>query len=205
MFDDLKGRQPGLVDFSEYKKFALGIPLLFYEGRLCILFEVRAKTLSRQPGEVCVPGGSVEDGEDFVTAAVRETMEELMISREQVEVIAPMDIYISVSGQIIAPYLMYLKNYKGTYNAAEVDEVFFVPLEFFLVNEPERYKNRIFTEPEEDFPAERIPGGRKYPWRSGVSTVFFYPMFQKHQIWGLTAKIIYSAVKIMCSSGLPQE
>ena len=123
MFDDLKGRRPGLVDFRNIKN-CFRYTSAFYEGRLCILFEVRAKTLSRQPGEVCVPGGSVEDGEDFVTAAVRETMEELMISREQVEVIAPMDIYISVSGQIIAPYLMYLKNYKGTYNAAEVDEVF---------------------------------------------------------------------------------
>lgn len=200
MFDSLKGRRPALIDEAKYRKFALGIPLVGNQGRLCVLFEERAHSLNRQPGEVCLPGGGVEDGEDFLTAAVRETSEELKLAREQIEVIAPMDIYLSPSGQLIAPYLMRLKNYEGTFNASEVDHVFYVPLEFFWENEPSVYKNRIYTEPGEDFPLEHIPGGRRYPWHSGWSEVCFYPEYGGHRIWGLTAKIMRSAAGLMAQA-----
>ena len=197
MFECLKGRTPGIIDWQDYKKYALGIVLTEYEGETCIIFEVRAHTLKRQPGEVCLPGGRVEQGEDFCAAAVRETAEELEITPKQLKVIAPMDIYLSPSGQCIAPYLMKLTDYHGTYNAAEVAEVFFVPLEFFLKTPPVYYKNQIFTKPENGFPLERIPGGSRYPWHSGESTVYFYPEFCGHQIWGLTAKVMKAASGLM--------
>lgn len=205
MFDSLKNRQPGMIDLSEYKRYALGIPLVSYKGRLCILFEVRAHTLAHQPGEVCLPGGRVEDGEDFLSAAVRETSEELSISPEQIDVIAPMDVYMSLSGQLVAPYLMALSSYEGSFNAGEVDHVFYVPVGFFLDNEPEVYKNKVYTEPGEDFPLEKIPGGRRYPWHSGWSTVYFYPEYEGHRIWGLTAKIMRSAAAIMKNAEICQE
>ena len=44
-----------------------------------LLFEVRADTLDRQPGEVCFPGGHMESGETPAACALRETEEELSI------------------------------------------------------------------------------------------------------------------------------
>lgn len=197
MFDSLIGRKPEIIDFSRLKKFALGIPLVYYNGQLCIIFEVRSQLLTHQPGEVCLPGGAVEPGEDFALAAVRETSEELEISPDQIELIAPMDIYISPTGQYITPYLLFLKAYQGTYNLSEVAEIFYVPVKFFWENKPDIYENYIYTKPAKNLPIEKIPHRRKYPWRSGSSSVYFYPEFQGHLIWGLTAKIMCSAAEIM--------
>ena len=197
MFDGLKGRTPHLIDFDEYRKFGLCIPVLEREGQVFVLFEVRAKSLKRQPGEVCLPGGSVETGESAQEAAIREICEELLLKREQVEMIAPMDINLSPSGQWIAPYLVQLKDYKETFSKEEVEEVFEVPLEFFWENEPKAYRNKVYTEPEEDFPFSSIPGGKEYPWHKGWNTVYFYPEFEGHVIWGLTAKIMRSSARIL--------
>ena len=52
-----------------------------------ILYEVRAKDLDRQPGEVCFPGGQIEEGETPLEAALRETEEELGICRDDIEIV----------------------------------------------------------------------------------------------------------------------
>ena len=39
-------------------EYAILVPLVQWEGKLCLLFETRAETLvGHQPGEVCFPGG----------------------------------------------------------------------------------------------------------------------------------------------------
>ncbi|HIS48726.1 MAG TPA: CoA pyrophosphatase [Candidatus Scybalocola faecigallinarum] len=197
MFESLTQRTPKIIDFGEYRKYALSIPLVNIGGKNCVLFEVRARSLAHQPGEVCLPGGHVEPEEDFRTAAVRETAEELCISQGDIQVIAPMDMYLSPSGQMIMPYLVRLLNYHGSFSRQEVDEIFYVPVDFFLKNVPRGYKNHIFTKPDDDFPEDAVPGGKKYPWRSGWSLVYFYPETCGHRIWGLTAKIMKSAAEIM--------
>ena len=42
--------------------FAVLVPLIEKDGEFRILFEVRSPKLKSQPGEVCFPGGAVEDG-----------------------------------------------------------------------------------------------------------------------------------------------
>ena len=71
------------------RKNAVLIPLVEKEGEWSILFEVR-QTGIRQGGEICFPGGRIEEHETVEEAAVRETSEELLISPEKIEVIAPM-------------------------------------------------------------------------------------------------------------------
>ena len=72
------------VFYNKLKNFAVFIPIVKVSGKDHILLEVRSKIVS-QPGEVSFPGGSVEEGEDFKTAAIRETMEELLLKREEIE------------------------------------------------------------------------------------------------------------------------
>ena len=57
----LKDRTPGLMDSK--RAYAVLVPLVEQNGELCLLYEVRARTLRRQPGEVCFPGGLMEKGE----------------------------------------------------------------------------------------------------------------------------------------------
>ena len=54
-------------------EFAVLAPLVRVDGETHLLFEVRALHMRRQPGEVCFPGGQIEEGETPLEAAVRET------------------------------------------------------------------------------------------------------------------------------------
>ena len=57
--------------------YAVLVPLVYRKGEPWLLFEVRADTLGRQPGEVCFPGGRMEGVETPTDCALRETEEEL--------------------------------------------------------------------------------------------------------------------------------
>jgi len=74
----LNGRTPGPMDTAV--KFAVLVPLVELEGALHLLYEVRAATLQRQPGEVGVPGGRIEEGETAPECALRETQEEVGVA-----------------------------------------------------------------------------------------------------------------------------
>ncbi len=165
------------------------IPLIRKDDSWHLLFELRALDLDAQPGEVCFPGGRIEPGETPVEAAVRETMEELLVEKSQIEVLAPLDALPGPGGPSIWPVLGILSDYKDTWSEEEVDHTFTVPLSYFLETEPEIYDTLQVTIPGEDFPFEKIPGGRDYPWKKKHYTVMFYTETDP-LIWGITAKII---------------
>ena len=73
----LLGRTPGLMDATG--QYSVLVPLVEREGGLSLLYEVRAGSLRRQPGEVCFPGGRLEVAESPEECALRETWEELGI------------------------------------------------------------------------------------------------------------------------------
>ena len=66
-------------------KYAVLLPLVKKEDGIHILFEERALTLNRQPGDICFPGGKVdfEDVNEEYTA-IRETIEELGLKRDDI-------------------------------------------------------------------------------------------------------------------------
>ena len=47
---------------STAKSFGVLIPIIETPHGLSVLFEVRARNLRRQPGEICFPGGSTMEG-----------------------------------------------------------------------------------------------------------------------------------------------
>lgn len=195
MKDRWHARTPGIIDRMNVRNSSVLVPLIENNGELEVLFEVRAASLHRQPGEVCFPGGAVEAGEGYSEASIRETVEELLISREQVELLAPLDVLETPGGVTVRPYLGIVKDYVGTFSADEVDHTFSVPLSWFVENEPERYQTTVHTVPNDDFPFELIPGGRDYHWRKGHYDVYFY-QYDGEIIWGMTAKILYSFIKM---------
>lgn len=196
MFEHLSNRIPERIEHEKEKVSAVLLPLIKKDGRYHILFEVRSNKLTHQPGEICFPGGRRESGETSMQAAIRETCEELLVSESDIQLYGPLDYFLSPAGLRIDAYLGELTNYDGQFSKDEVSDVFAVPLEFFQNNQPERYYNKIQILPEDDFPFDKIPGGRDYPWAKGKYEVLFYE-YDGYMIWGLTAKILYYNLKMI--------
>ena len=181
---------PKFIGMDRSHQAAVCIPLLEHgDGSYDIIFEVRASTIAHQPGDVCLPGGRGEEGEAPREAALRELQEELLLTREQIDYLGDMDKLYTGSNLNMYSYAVEVKEYQNTFSPEEVDEIFTVPLEFFLHTEPKCYVTKAKVEPGEDFPYELIYGGRDYQWRSRKEEVCFY-QYEGHVIWGLTAKMI---------------
>ena len=178
------------------------IPLVEVDGRLHVLFEVRSEEVD-QPGEVSFPGGHVEAGESALEAAVRETCEELLVTRNQVEVLAPMHRLADRGRLVIDSFLGVLHGYQGSFLAKEVARVFTVPLEWLLEKDPEIHTAEMEFYGGDEFPYDLIPGGRNYPFIRVPRRFFFY--HADEIIWGLTGELLYRAVQLLRRQmGLPE-
>ena len=160
-----------------------------------VLFEIRSSQIQSQPGDVCFPGGMVEPGETEAQAAVREMREELLVDASQIHMVGPMDIF-PASRLYVYPFVVLLEQYGNTFSTDEVEAVFRVPLQFFLETEPEVYYTRMKVIPGEDFPYDRIYGGRNYGWRERREEIFFY-QYKQYNIWGMTAKMIEALARLI--------
>lgn len=194
--EDFKIRRPGIIGEEKFRQYAVLAPLIETDNGLSFLFEKRSRKLNRQPGEICFPGGKLEKGESLEECAIRETMEEILVKRDQIEITGPGDIFVSPFNIMIHPFLGWIHDYKDSFSLDEVGSVIKVPLEFFRNHKPEGYKNKIINQPPEDFPYEWIPGGENYPWVNGTYDILFYK-YENEVIWGLTARIVQSIVKLI--------
>ncbi|WCK54037.1 CoA pyrophosphatase [Aneurinibacillus sp. Ricciae_BoGa-3] len=193
-----KGRPFNLFGFAPLMRAAVMIPLVEIDGSVHVLFETRAHTLKRQPGEICFPGGKIDTGDaSEEAAAIRETCEELGLQKEDVEIIEHLGVLIPPHASSIYSFVGKIKNYeKIVPSKDEVEEIFYVPLDFFLKQEPDTHYIRLAINPEEDFPFELIPHGKDYKWRTVRMPEFFYE-YEGHIIWGLTARILLEFVTLL--------
>lgn len=185
---------PTLIGFEEARESAVCICLIpgDVEGTEKIVFEVRSMSIG-QPGDICLPGGRLEPGESAQDTAIREVCEELLVKPEQLKIIGPFG-KLPTGKRIIHVFVAELEGYEGTFNPDEVQEVFEVPVEFFLENKPETYQTEYRVLENDEFPYDRIVGGRKYNWKDRIDTVYFY-QYDRWTIWGLTGKIMNSFSK----------
>lgn len=171
-------------------------PLIDISGNTYLLFEKRSNRLRRQPGEICFPGGKLESGETLQECAIRETIEELRVLQQQIEIIGPGDVYLSPFNLMIHPYIGIIKDYQDTFSTDEVEEIIKIPIDFFHNQQPKKFESKLIYEPSEDFPYEWIPGGIKYPWAKGTHDILFY-QYENWIIWGMTAQIVKSVVNLI--------
>ena len=190
--------EPTILGYEHYRKYSLLLPLVDVNGETHLLFEVRSLTMRSQPGDVCFPGGRVDASDKSVLhGALRETDEELGIDEKYIQNVIPLDYLVSEFGRIIYPFIGYVTNIKHMkINEREVAEVFTVPLQYFLENDPKVYKINVEIVPEENFPFHLIQGGEDYDWRPRHIDELFYE-YNDRIIWGLTARIIKHFVGVV--------
>jgi 8-oxo-dGTP pyrophosphatase MutT (NUDIX family) len=194
--EEFFNRRPGIIGERNFSQYAVLVVLVETAEGPAFIFEKRAETLNRQPGEICFPGGRLEAGETPLEAAIRETIEELLVDRQQIEILGPGDVFISPFNMMIYPFIAILQDYRYGFSEEEVGDVFTVPVRFFQEHVPKKYLNHLSHEQPNDFPYECIPGGKNYPWVKGTYETNFYT-YQGDVIWGMTACIIESTVELI--------
>jgi len=182
---------------DQYFSAAILVPLIREKDQLSLLFEVRSANLAWQPGEICFPGGRIETtDENSSFAAVRETSEELCIETDKIKVLGSLYEIISPIGVRLYPTVAYLDiNKPISPSAAEVSEVFTVPLEYLLAYKPIVAHMERSTKPLADFPFELLPNYSK-EWKSRKNYQVLFYKYENYVIWGLTAQVLFNFLEV---------
>lgn len=177
------------------------------KGRVSFVFQKRAKNIS-QGGEISFPGGKYDKGKDesFRNTALRECEEEMGLKREDIEVLGKLDTVIAPMGAICEVFVGITKiNPSQMEYNEEVEELFSIPVEWFITNIPSEHKivvkvhphriNKNTGEKELLLPVEKYGLSERYkePWGNFIHSVFFYET-QYGVIWGLTARMVLDFV-----------
>ncbi len=190
LLDIFSDRKAGAEEF--FKFFSVLVPVIKKDEGLYLLYERRARHMARQPGEVCFPGGELEEGEDTEACALRETWEEIGIGSDRIKIICQLDTIYTYSNFAMFCYLGLIEHEAlcdMKLNRDEVEEVFLVSVDDLMEKDPDIYWTDIIPHPPDNFPYETVTGGDAYNWRQGRVPVPVYQEFDGNVIWGLTARI----------------
>jgi len=171
---------------------AVLIPLVQVEDEWHILFEVRASTMRKQPGDISFPGGRIDSTDPTpLAAALRETHEELGVDPKTVTIVEQLSPYIASPTFVVYPFVGVIDYDEiiHSYNKDEVEEVFTVPVKWLLNYEPYMHLVSLNPTPSADFPFEKIVNGTEYEWGTRAIEQWFYD-YEQYTIWGLTARIL---------------
>lgn len=184
----IKEREPKPI--GRHNFFSVVIPVCRFGDELKLLFEVRSGSLKSQPGDICFPGGKIEEGETPADCALREFEEETGIPACRVEIIGQFDTFYGFADYTVYTFIAEIEEASLQYmcaNKAEVEELFTVPLSFFKENPPKVYEADIISDVE-NFPYEEAGISPNYNWRRSKNILPVY-RWQNRVIWGMTARI----------------
>ncbi|AYA74930.1 coenzyme A pyrophosphatase [Bacillus sp. Y1] len=194
----LSERSPFVLGSENFSTYSVLLPLVYINNEIHLIFEVRAFSLRRQPGEVCFPGGkNDETDKDHMETAIRETYEELGLKEGSISQVVPLDFIVSPYGNIIYPFVGVIDTINDMQvNHKEVDHIFTVPLTFFKQTKPDIHYVNTRLEPEPGFPYDSIVGGKDYNWQiKRMEECFYY--FEDKVIWGLTARVVRHFIQLI--------
>lgn len=157
---------------------AVLVPLVQRPEGMTVLFTQRTDHLHDHAGQVSFPGGRIDRGDASATAAaLRETEEEIGLSRAHVRLIGELDTYVTRTGFEVMPKVgLVTPPFSLELDSFEVAEVFEVPLGFLLDPARRRMDSRIYQGKERRF----------YAFRYG-----------NHYIWGATAGMLVNLTEVL--------
>jgi 8-oxo-dGTP pyrophosphatase MutT (NUDIX family) len=114
---------------------AVMVPILCKDGLYNIVFTTRSQQVVYHKGQVSFPGGRKnESDEDLLETAIRETMEEIGLQKQEIEILGELDDHITVSSRfVISPFVGFIPYpYEFKISHDEIDELFYVPVPALL-------------------------------------------------------------------------
>jgi 8-oxo-dGTP pyrophosphatase MutT (NUDIX family) len=159
---------------------AVLVPLVDREEGLSVLLTQRATHLKNHAGQISFPGGRIEGADEGpLAAALRETEEEIGLSRQHVTFAGYLEPHLVLTGFWVTPVVGFVQpGFALELDRSEVDATFEVPLLHIL--DVANHKAR-----------ERMLGTTKV-------RVYDIP-YGEHHIWGATAGMLMSLYKLLNS------
>ena len=163
---------------QKVKHAAVLIPLVDRSEGIHVLFTQRTVYLKDHTGQISFPGGGVEPQDRRrQDTALRETEEEIGLSRSSITVLGELPEFEMQSGFRIAPVVGWIRPpYSTRLDPLEVEDIFEVPFEHFL--RPERYQRRRYV-------------------IDGVERKYLAIPYEGRYIWGATAGMLYMFYQLL--------
>lgn len=163
---------------------AVLVPIVAHPGRPTVLLTKRTDHLRDHAGQVSFPGGRVEElDEDVVATALRETEEEIGLSRDYVEVVGQLANYETRTGFEVTPVVgVVTPGFELALDRFEVAEAFEVPLSFILDARNHQRQSRV--------------------WKSAERHFYVLP-YEDYFIWGATAGMLVNLHERLALGGSP--
>jgi len=167
-----------LAEGARITEAAVLVPLIAGPEALKVLFTQRTAHLADHAGQISFPGGRVETTDaSRAETALRETEEEIGLTRSQIELLGRLPDYEIPSGFRIAPVVGWIEPpFDLKPDPIEVEAVFEAPLDYFLA--PENYQRR------------------EYHFRGRHRHYMAIP-YEGRYIWGATAGMLYSLCRML--------
>ena len=150
---------------------AVLMPLIDRADGMTVLLTQRTAHLSAHAGQISFPGGRFEAGDGTPeNTALRETEEEIGLTRAHIEVLGRLSVRETGTGYRVVPVVgVITPPFSVAPDPHEVAAVFEVPLSFVLDPANHRFETRIM---------------------SGVQRQFYSVLYGDYYIWGLTARLL---------------
>ncbi len=157
---------------------AVLVPLVDHEAGLTVLLTQRASHLKNHGGQISFPGGRIESSDEGpLAAALRETEEEIGLSREHITFAGYLEPHLVLSGYWVTPVVGFVQpGFALHLDCSEVDATFEVPLLHILDAANHQSRERML----------------------GTTRVRVYDIpYGEYRIWGATAGMLMSLYKLL--------
>ena len=172
--------RPELLPEGGLRRAAVLVPLFEHGGAAHVLLTRRRPDLTRHAGQVSFPGGHIEEGEDALSAALRESREEIGLEPAEVDVLGRLDeTLVLATGFRLTPWVGIVPYpYRYVPQPAEVEAILYVPVA-----------------------ALRAPGVHRTEEREAYGDrhlVHFYEL-PTVTVWGATARVLHQLFTLWSS------
>ncbi|MEM8510969.1 8-oxo-dGTP pyrophosphatase MutT (NUDIX family) [Massilia sp. MP_M2] len=157
---------------APFRRAAVLIPLVERAEGVTVLLTRRTDHLTSHAGQVSFPGGRSEDYDSSpIETALRETEEEIGLSRHRIEIIGVLPDYATISAYRVTPVVALVEPpFTLQVDPGEVAEAFEVPLAWLM--DGQHHQRREFHLPQ------------------GGSRAFYTMPYEQYFVWGATAAML---------------
>ena len=161
------------ADQREPVPAAVLLPMVLRQNQLKLLLTLRTAHLNDHAGQISFPGGRVDaEDTDPVATALRETEEEIGLSRRHIEVIGCLPDYQTGTGFRVTPVAALVHPpFELEADSFEVAEIFEVPMAFLMNGANHQRRSAVL------------------PNRPGRRSFYCMP-YEQYFIWGATAAML---------------